>query len=166
MKEASVEGGAFRTAMSRFPAGVTIVTTTAADGTPWGFTASSFCSLSLEPPLVLVCLAKNARCFAAFRDAASYVIHVAGQQHGELVMRFASKSVDDKFAGTSFANGASGHPELDDAVVTLRCRRHDVVDAGDHVILIGRVVDALTREDAPPLVHGDRRFWRLSAQEA
>jgi flavin reductase ActVB len=166
MNQTGVDQAAFRGAMSRFPAGVTIVTTTDAQQTPWGFTASSFCSLSLDPPLILVCLAREARCFEAFRGAASYVVHIAAQQHRDLALHFASKKVDDKFAGMPFVTGASGHPELRDAVATLRCRSENVVPAGDHVILVGRVVDLEVRDEAVPLVHGDRQFWQLAAHEA
>jgi flavin reductase ActVB len=165
MNETSVDRATFRQAMSRFPAGVTIVTTKDAEGRAWGFTASSFCSLSLEPPLVLVCLANDARSAPAFRGAESYVIHVTDQRQRDLVMRFASKSVEDKFADLEYQDGPMGHPELPDAIVTLRCRAENVIPAGDHVILVGHVVDALVNESGVPLVHGDRSFWRLEAHE-
>jgi flavin reductase ActVB len=161
MNEMSVDPAAFRAAMSRFPSGVTIVTSTDAQGKPCGFTATAFCSLSLEPPLVLVCLANSARCYNAFCAAESYVIHFADQSHRDLALRFASKSVDDKFEGGGFVHGSLGHPELDDAVVTLRCRAENVVSGGDHAILIGRVVDVTVRDDRTPLIHGDRAFGRL-----
>ncbi len=162
MTQTTVDPVAFRAAMSRFPAGVTIVTTTDAAGVPWGFTATSFCSLSLDPPLVLVCLARSARCFEAFNDASGYVIHFAESRHQELAMRFASRSVEDKFAGTSFAVGPHGHHELEDAIVALRCTAENVVPGGDHVILIGRVQAVELRDDGEALLHADRTFRRLA----
>jgi flavin reductase ActVB len=132
---------AFRAALARFPSGVTIVTTRDAAGEPWGFTASAFSSLSLEPPLVLVCLDRSANCHPTFSGAQRYAINILTPAHQELARRFASKAAD-KYAGDSFAMEDGRPPVLRDAAAVLWCDAENLVPAGDHTILIGRVTDA------------------------
>lgn len=151
---------AFREAMASFPSGVTIVTTTDAEGRRWGFTATSFCSLSTDPPLVLVCLATSAQCHPAFLSASSWVIQIVGPKHGELVRRFATRGAD-KFVGGRFGTSGRGHPVLTDACVVLECESYDRHDAGDHTILVGRVTDSVVR-DTVPAVYFRRAFGALS----
>ena len=88
----------FREAMASFPSGATIVTTADAAGDWWGFTASSFCSVSMDPPLVLTCLARSAQCFPAFAAADRWNIHVLPHRHADLAVRFATRGAD-KFDG-------------------------------------------------------------------
>lgn len=128
----------FREAMASFPSGVTVVTTTDWQGRRWGFTATSFCSLSLDPPLVLVCLAKDAQCHPAFAEAESWVVHVLGAEHSDLALRFATKGAD-KFSAAVFHESSRGHPVLADAGTVLECDTFDRHDGGDHTILVGRV---------------------------
>jgi flavin reductase ActVB len=149
----------FRNAMANFPSGVTIVTTIDRSGKKWGFTASSFSSVSMDPPLVLVCLAKSAESHASFKAAGRFSINVLKTEHEALAYRFAKKGID-KFAGVSTLREAEGGILFNDALVTLGCRTHSLVDAGDHTILLGEV----TRADVnpgEPLLHYDRRFWDL-----
>jgi flavin reductase (DIM6/NTAB) family NADH-FMN oxidoreductase RutF len=104
----------FREAMSAFPSGVTVVTTTDAEGRWWGFTATSFCSVSAEPPLVLVCLAETAECHPVFAAATDWIIHVLAADHGALALRFATRGAD-KFGESDFVAGPFGvlrHPAL------------------------------------------------------
>lgn len=137
-RELSAEQTAFRSAMAAFPSGVTIVTTSDAGGRWWGFTASSFCSVSLSPPLVLVCLDRNADCHAAFSGASQWAIHLVPPDHIDLARRFATRGAD-KFAGDWFVADCDGLPILDRAAVTLRCTIHAIHPGGDHSILVGRV---------------------------
>jgi len=97
--------------MSSFPSGATIVTTSDSDGRWWGFTASSFCSVSMDPPLVLTCLANTAQCFPAFAQAERWNIHVLQHKHADLAMRFATRGAP-KFDGAGFVRGVerSGFP--------------------------------------------------------
>ncbi len=132
---------AFRSALSSFPSGVTIVTTRSAEGTLYGFTASSFTSLSLDPPLVLVCLDRRADCFPVFTAAERFIVNIATPAHAELAVRFATKG-EDKFAAGGFRFDEDDHPVLSDAAAVIRCALDEVVPGGDHVILIGRVHDA------------------------
>jgi flavin reductase ActVB len=149
----------FRDAMARFPSGVTIVTTADEDGRWWGFTASSFCSVSMDPPLVLVCLAATAQCHPAFVAAERFNVHVVHPEHADLAVRFATREAD-KFADGGFRSDEHGLPVLDGAVATLGCRTHAVQPAGDHSILLGRVERAWVGEEHPA-VYFQRRFHRL-----
>lgn len=150
----------FREAMTQFASGVTIVTT-ADDGAWWGFTASSFTSLSLEPPLVLVCLATSADSHATFEVAPAFIVNVLRDEHEQLAMRFARKG-EAKFGGGEFRPGeADGLPVLDDALVSLKCRTHARYEGGDHTILIGEVEYVRLRRGGRPALHYSRRFWRL-----
>lgn len=151
----------FRQAMTRFASGVTIVTTADAAGTWWGFTASAFSSLSLDPPLILVCLAASADSHPAFTSTAGFIVNVLGSEHADLALRFATKGAD-KFAGAQFRPGAAdGFPVLDDALVSLKCTTHALHEAGDHTILIGEVGYIRIRPGGRPALHYDRRFWEL-----
>ncbi|MYV98330.1 flavin reductase family protein [Streptomyces sp. SID3343] len=139
---------AFRAALARFPSGVTIVTTRSEAGTPHGFTASSFAALSLDPPLVLVCLDRRADCFPVFLAAERFVVNIVTPAHADLAMRFATKG-EDKFADGPFELDEAGCPLLPDAAAVVRCEFEQAVPGGDHVILIGRVHDAWTGSGNP-----------------
>ncbi|MEV5975332.1 flavin reductase family protein [Streptomyces sp. NPDC051921] len=150
----------FRQAMASFPSGVTIVTTVDEEGTWWGFTATSFCSLSLNPPLVLVCLATNAQCHPAFSAASSWVVHILPSRHHELALWFSTKGVD-KFSRGDFTTNAQGHPVLDGVSAVLECEASARHDAGDHTILVGSVTSARV-SDEDPTVYFRRGFHTLT----
>ncbi|MFF4170105.1 flavin reductase family protein [Streptomyces sp. NPDC001744] len=144
--------------MALVPAPVTVVTTVDADGRPWGFTASSFSSVSLDPPLVSVCLDKEASTHAAFSSARRFLINVlAEEQHG-VARRFATSGID-RFADGAMERCELGLPGLHHTSVRVACSMHSVVDAGDHSILIGFVEEAYT-SDRTPLVYYNRGFAR------
>lgn len=151
----------FREAMASFPSGATIVTTSDASGNWWGFTASSFCSVSLDPPLVLTCLANSAQCFPAFAAAEAWNIHILQHRHAGLAMRFASRGAD-KFAGAGFQPDSRGVPVLRDASVVLRCVAYSKVEGGDHLVLLGLVEEAGLGGEAP-FVYFRRKFHALPA---
>jgi flavin reductase (DIM6/NTAB) family NADH-FMN oxidoreductase RutF len=147
----------FRDAMSQFASGVTVVTTRGADGAPVGFTASAFSSLSLDPPLVLVCLARSAESFPAFQQASTMSISILAVGQDDIALRFATRGAD-KFGETSTTDGTTnGMPLVDEATAHVECRIRDRLDGGDHVILVGAVTRAAT---APiePLLHYNRAF--------
>jgi flavin reductase ActVB len=159
-----VDSTAFREALARFASGVTVVTTRDAAGAPAGFTATSFSSLSLDPPLVLVCLDKRADSFPAFEAAGHFAVSILAADQAEQARRFATKGTD-KFAGVAVEWGAvTGLPLLPDALVQLECRTHQVLDGGDHIIIVGEVVRAVS-SDAEPLLHFNRRFGRFVARD-
>jgi flavin reductase ActVB len=155
----------FREAMTQFASGVTIVTTADGEGRWWGFTASAFNSLSLEPPLVLVCLATTADSHPVFSASPGFIVNVLRTEHEALALRFASKGAD-KFAGGEFRPGqADGLPVLDDALVSLKCRTQTLYEGGDHSILIGEVEYVRVRRNGVPALHFSRRFWDLVERE-
>ena len=140
MADDSFDPLAFRKALSCFLTGVTVVTTVDDDGQPRGFTANSFTSVSLDPPLVLVCIADTAQSYEVFSTTAHFGVNILAEDHREVSNTFASMN-PDKFAHVAWTPGHQGAPVFDEAVAWLDCRLHDRVDAGDHMILIGRVVD-------------------------
>lgn len=149
----------FRQAMAAFPSGVTIMTTTDPDGEARGFAASSFCSVSLDPPLVLVCIATTAQCHDAFMQNDQWSIQMAGSAHVDLVERFATKGVD-KFGGGEFVPDHRGVPVLLDAAVLIECEAYQRYDGGDHTILIARVIE-VDVDDRPPVLYFQRGFRHL-----
>lgn len=149
----------FRDALGRFATGVTIVTTTDADGRPVGVTANSYNSVSLDPPLVLWSLAKTARSMEAFQNAKAFAIHILGREQQDLASRFASRG-EDKFAGLALTTGAGGVPVLPDCAAHFECETTYAYEGGDHVIFVGRVVSFEKRDKAPLLFH-QGRFSRM-----
>lgn len=152
----TVDPTAFTRAMARVPGPVTVVTTTAPSGKRWGFTASSFSSLSLDPPLVLVCLGKAASTHEAFLSTDRFLVNIVGEDQSDVAMRFAASGTD-RFAAGDMTPCELGLPGLPEAAARLACTRHDILDGGDHSILLGRVETAVTGEQ-PPLVYCDRSF--------
>ncbi|PQV47657.1 flavin reductase family protein [Paraburkholderia sp. BL21I4N1] len=139
----------FRRALGAFVTGVTVVTTVQLDGTPRGFTANSFASVSLDPPLILVCIAKSASSHEVFSATDHFAVSVLAGDQKAVSGVFASKS-PDKFAQVAWRARATGAPVMDGAAATFDCKTHNIVDAGDHIILIGRVVD-FVHSNASPL---------------
>jgi flavin reductase (DIM6/NTAB) family NADH-FMN oxidoreductase RutF len=138
--ESSFDQRRFRDALAQFTTGVTIVTAIAPDGSPRGFTANSFTSVSLNPPLVLACIDRGAHSYDAFTQGSGFAVNILSQDQRELSQRFASKSAE-KFAGVAWSKGATGLPIIDGALAWLECRHWRRVTAGDHVVLIGEVVN-------------------------
>lgn len=128
-----------RTAFGTFMTGVTVVTTRQADGAPRGFTANSFTSVSLDPPLLLVCVAKSASSLDAFQFADGFAVNVLAETQKDVANLFASKTAD-RFATVAWRDGPGGRPILDGGAAWFDCATHQRIDAGDHVILMGRVV--------------------------
>ena len=150
----------FRSALSQFATGVTVVTTPAVDDRPpAGFTASAFTSVSLHPPLVLVCLAETAQSFAAFSAATYMGVSILGQDQKDLAMRFADSKADKFEAGTTLSD-FHNLPLVDGALAHLCCRISDRIVEGDHAILVGEVQRA-SANSRPPLIYWDRDFRSL-----
>lgn len=154
----------FRDAMASFPSGVTVVTTVDSHGVWWGFTATSFCSVSADPPLVLVCLATDASCHQAFGEAEHWAVHVIGEDQIDVALRFATRGAD-KFGGGDFTIGEHGLPLLDGGCVRLTCAAHATYTAGDHTILVGRVEGIRMREESPT-VYLRRNFHSMQSSRA
>ncbi|MFJ9566087.1 flavin reductase family protein [Streptomyces fuscichromogenes] len=152
----------FRAAMARFAAGVVVVTTLGGDGIPRGFTASSFCSVSAHPPLILVCLANSADSYTAFASCDRFAVSVLSPEHQPLAQRFATKGAD-KFASGGLSRTLGGLPAVAGALVELDCETHARHPAGDHTVLIGRVAATRLGENTrTPMVYYDRSFRLLA----
>ncbi len=130
----------FRRALGSFLTGVTIVTTIGPEGEPRGFTANSFTSVSLDPPLVLVCIAKKAHGHPVFAASKAFAINVLAESQKDASGVFASKAAD-KFTAVEWRSGATSSPMIDGSVAIFDCDLDQLIDAGDHSILIGRVRD-------------------------
>lgn len=129
---------ALRDAFGAFLTGVTVVTTVDDAGAPIGFTANSFTSVSLDPPLLLVCLAKTSRNYATLTGAKGFGVNILSEGQKDVSNTFA-RPVEDRFAAVDWRPGPHGSPVFADVAAWFDCATHDVVDAGDHVILVGRV---------------------------
>lgn len=135
-----IDRSELRKALGTFVTGVTVATTIDADGRPRGLTANSFTSVSLDPPLVLVCVGSQAASHGAFHGCQRFAVNVLSEQQQEASMLFASKAVD-KFERASWRPGIDGMPILHDALGWFDCRTHDRIVAGDHTIIVGKVED-------------------------
>lgn len=155
---------AYRMALGSFATGVTVVACRDGDGEPRGFTANSFTSVSLSPPLVLVCIGETAASFGAFRETESFSINILAEHQRELSNLFASKR-PDKFDHAPWRPGDTGAPVFTEALTSLECRTHQIVTAGDHIILIGEVVDMATLSQASPLVYFRGAYVPLAQTE-
>lgn len=147
----SVSPDEFRSVLGRFPSGVTVVTTKAADGSDQGMTVSAFCSLSLEPPLVIICIEKTASVHEALTRAPAFVVNVLSAKQEQIARRFSIVDID-RFEGVGFSRSGSGIAVLDDALAVIECNRSAQLDGGDHTIIVGEV-EAGRAETGSPLLY-------------
>lgn len=149
-----------RDGLGCFATGITIVTTVDGEGRPVGLTANSFTSVSLDPPLLLVCIANTATSAPVLREAECFGVNVLqiGQQPAS--NRFAGRA-EDRFSATAWSPGETGVPLLDGSLGSFECKRHAVHEAGDHFILIGEVVRAQYEPRRDPLLYFRGKYRRL-----
>ncbi|MFJ9522343.1 flavin reductase family protein [Kitasatospora sp. NPDC101801] len=148
LDETVTAGRPLRAVLGRYATGVAVVTTRYR-GRPAGLTVNSFTSVSLDPPLVLWCLQLSATSRVAFTGADHFAVHLLAADQRELAVRFAGPG--DRFAGLGDRAGRYGLPLLEGTVATLVCHRDRTVPAGDHLILIGRVLEHRATSGAPLL---------------
>jgi flavin reductase (DIM6/NTAB) family NADH-FMN oxidoreductase RutF len=147
----------FRAALGRFASGVTVVTTKDSGGRLHGITVSAFCSVSLEPPLILVCIEKSTGSHYAFEQSDSFVVNILREDQQYISDRFASY-LSDKFAGMEYHLGIADLPVLKDVLANLECRLVNSHDNGDHTIYVGQIETATIREGKPLIYwHGNYR---------
>jgi flavin reductase (DIM6/NTAB) family NADH-FMN oxidoreductase RutF len=147
----------FRAALSRFPSGVTVVTTRDGENRFHGITVSAFCSLSLEPPRVLICIEKTTGSHIALEESQAFVVNMLSAGQREMSELFAS-TVENKFDDIDFETGLDGIPVLLGCIATLECRVTDAHDGGDHSIFVGEVEKANVHDGDPILYfRGDYR---------
>lgn len=143
----------FRAAMGRFATGITVVTTIDGDGAPYGVTATSFASLSLDPPLVQWSLRNAAYSLSIFLQSGRFAVNILSAEQTAISRRFATPDID-RFAGQPTEPGLNGLSLLPGAVAWIECDLEETLAGGDHTILVGRVLRARTFEQTP-LLH-----WR------
>ncbi|MBK5260089.1 MAG: flavin reductase [Thermoanaerobaculia bacterium] len=142
-----IDDAGFKLAMSQFASGVTVVTTEL-EGKQYGLTVASFASLSLHPPLVMVCIEKSVKSHDAIATARKFGVSILAQSQAEFSNRFASRS-DDKFTGIAVRSGELGVPLIEGAICTIECKLNGELPGGDHTIFVGEVVDIQTAEGEP-----------------
>ena len=149
----------FKKTMSQFASGVSVVT--AEEGNDlYGITVSAFSSLSLDPPLVLICIDKSVKSHDGIASAGHFAVNILSADQEEVSNRFASRA-EDKFAGIETTKGSLGDPLITGAVATMQCRLHSTLDGGDHTIFVGQVVESHVA-DAWPLLYFRGGYRRLS----
>ena len=148
----------FRDVLGRFCTGVTVVTSIS-DGQPVGMTCQSFTSVSLDPPLVLFCPAKTSRAWPLMQRAGSFCVNLLSHDQLELSNGFASKGAD-KFHGVPWRASATGAPLLEGVLGWVDCTVYAVHEAGDHYVVIGRVMDLGVEEAPHPLLFYKGQYAR------
>ena len=152
---------AFRNALGAFPTGIAVVTASGADAHV-GITVNSFTSVSLDPPLVLWCIDRKSARYPTFASAPGFTISILGSAHKEVSSRLA-KSGEHSLDGVALMPTQLGPPALADALAVFECARENVWDAGDHAVLIGRVLRFARHDDAgAPLVYFRGRYGALA----
>ena len=137
--EFTVDPLQFRRALGNFATGVTIVTAQNAQGEKVGVTANSFNSVSLDPPLILWSIDKKSSSFSVFEQATHFAVNILSGTQIELSNKFSRRNID-KFADTNFQLGAGRAPILENCSAVFECERYQVIEGGDHWIIIGKVV--------------------------
>lgn len=156
----AVDPALFRTVLSRFASGVTVVTSRDATGQDYGMTVSAFSSVSLEPPLVMVCIGQSATWHDVLPEATHFNVHVLGDEQEAISRRFASDRAD-RFVDVSHTRGANGVVQLTGALALLECRITARHAAGDHTIVVGEVEQARA-DEGDPLLYFRGRYARIS----
>lgn len=149
----SFDTAGFRHAMGQFATGITIVTGRDPEGRPFGLTVNSFTSVSLDPPLVLFCLATRSELNGPLGLTKMYGVSVLSEDQEDWSTRFAKPGAD-RFAGVETADGAHGLPLVPGALAWLECRVASVLAGGDHSIYVGEVLSIDVRPGRPLLYHG------------
>jgi flavin reductase (DIM6/NTAB) family NADH-FMN oxidoreductase RutF len=159
----SVDASTFRRTLGQFASGVTVVTTRDASGRPLGLTVSAFCAVSLEPPLVLVCIDHRSDANRGLRESGEFAVSVLSERQEDVSRRFAAAG-SDKREGFPFLDGPLGLPLVPGAVAHLECRVRSCHDEGDHAVWVGEVLGAAAHP-GPPLLHHTGGYRRLLPDE-
>ncbi|HUF11685.1 MAG TPA: flavin reductase family protein [Longimicrobiales bacterium] len=147
-----LDGPEFRRVLGHFVTGVTVVTTRDRSDAPAGLTANAFASVSLDPPLVLVCIEKSSSTHALIAAAGVFAVNVLADGQERISRRFADET-EGRFEGVAWRAEITGAPVLDDVLAWVDCRVHSACDGGDHTIYVGEVVAGDAREGVPLLFY-------------
>ena len=162
----TVDPTRFREAMSLLAAGVSVVTSAGSDGTPYGLTATAVCSVSLEPPIVLACLASSSATHGTIVASNRFALNFLAQADADLAQRFSS-SATDKFIGVEWRAGSEGSPILPGVLAVCQCLLERAVPVGDHTVFFGRVVNMEIPGGGPddPLIYFKGLYQSLAESE-
>jgi flavin reductase (DIM6/NTAB) family NADH-FMN oxidoreductase RutF len=149
----SLDPNEFRSVLGRFASGVTVVTVADQQGRDFGITVTAFSSLSLEPPLVLVCIDDGASIRPALAATTYFVVNVLAAHQEAIARRFSVPDAEQRFEGLGYTRGQSGAPMLEDVLASLECRVVQSTKSGDHTIFVGEVEAASARSDTPLLYY-------------
>lgn len=147
-----IDQDSFRALLGRFASGVTVVTALDQSGHDLGMTVSAFCSLSLDPPLILFCVDHSASMYESLKTVPGFIVNILSESQEPLARRFSGPD-PNRFDGIGFARGVSGVAILDDVLGYLECKRVAVNPAGDHSIYVGEVEVARSKEGRPLLYY-------------
>lgn len=161
---AAPDPATLRSAFGRFMTGITVVTTCAPDGTPVGFTANSFTSVSMDPPLLLVCPGQSLSSYASFANCTHFAVCILAEGQEDISNTFAGFK-GDRFARVPHHLDLHGVPVIDDAIARFSCTTHDITPMGDHCLLIGQVRD-LSQTDTRGLGFVGGRYFSLGLERA
>ena len=154
-------GKALRACFGQFATGVTVVSACGPGDEPLGITMNSFSSVSLDPPLILFCLGKDASDFEGFLGAPAFAVNFLGDAQEHLSMRFAS-SLDNPWEGVPWTVGRTGAPLLDERIAGLECVPYAQYEGGDHIIFVLRVMHLHPGNGTPPLVYWGSEYRSLA----
>ncbi len=146
-----IDPSEFRRVLGHWVTGVAVVASRTGQGEPCGFTANAFTSLSIDPPLVLVCVDRAGNSHASIRAAGVFTVNVLGSDDERLARHFAVSGGSDKFEGIAWRTAASGAPILEESLAWVDCSVRQTVPGGDHTIFIGEVL-AADAEEGEPLI--------------
>jgi flavin reductase (DIM6/NTAB) family NADH-FMN oxidoreductase RutF len=155
-----VDKDEFRTALSHFASGITVVTASCKDGVSRGLTVNAFSSLSLDPPLILICIDKHASIHDYLEEGSFFAVNILAEDQEFISRRFASRD-PDRFSGVGYRAGTTGAPILDGVLAHLECRVVGAYPGGDHTIYVGEV-EGTAKTEAKPLGYFRGGYAKLS----
>ncbi len=142
----------FKKAMGNYPTGVTVVTALDENGKPMGLTVNSFASVSLDPLLILWSIDKRLYSYEAFQKVEQFAVNILAEEQGEVCQIFSSK-IEDRFAQCKWSKSSNSLPILEDTLAVLQCKVFNRINAGDHTIMIGEVIEIHNQDKNPLLYH-------------
>jgi flavin reductase (DIM6/NTAB) family NADH-FMN oxidoreductase RutF len=161
----TVEPLQFRQALSKFASGVTVVSTVTPEGQPIGVTVSAFSSVSLAPPLVLICLDHATSQLRAYTEGPHFCVNILAAEQQEISNIFAFPGPRPPFDAIDYESGALGVPVIGNTLASLECRVEAVYPGGDHEIVVGAVAHATWNDDLEPLIYAVGRYRTLAEPE-
>ncbi len=153
----AISSGSFKAAMRRLASSVCIITTRH-DDAPAGLVATAVCSVSADPPMLLVCINQQAQCHGALAQAGRFCVNLLAADQAQLADRFARAHSANRFEGLSYDSLTTGAPALTDASIAFDCETVNAVTGGSHTVFFGKIVDLRMHPTAPPLLYFDGRY--------